>query len=152
MHIPAEHVWPAAHARPQAPQLLALLVVSTHAPPQLVCPAGHIIIEPWQRPFVHVWPAEQTVPHAPQFMSSVKTLVQTPLQRVSPPPQGDDPSMGEAVITPESARASTLASGRGRFISGTAHPATTVAATQQTQAFGRTISASRECFVGGPER
>ena len=60
VHIEPEHVWPAAHERPQAPQLLALLVVSTQVPPQLVCPAGHIIIELWQRPLVHVSGEQQS--------------------------------------------------------------------------------------------
>jgi hypothetical protein len=30
-----------AHAIPHAPQLLASVFVSTHAPPQRICPAGH---------------------------------------------------------------------------------------------------------------
>jgi hypothetical protein len=133
VHIPAPHVWPIAQVRPQAPQFKLSVAVSTHVPLQFVCPAGHIIIELPQRPAVQTWPAEQTVPHAPQFIVSVCVLVQTPLQRVSPPPHGACPSIGGGGVTPESVRASTRASTRGRFISGTAHPATTTAVTAQHQ-------------------
>jgi hypothetical protein len=45
--------------------------VSTHAPPQLIWPEGHIGIDGPQRPIAQTSLAEQRVPHAPQFIGSV---------------------------------------------------------------------------------
>lgn len=86
---------PNGQLMPQAPQLPALLLVSTHTPPQAVCPAGQESWSqpPWlqkllqqsasalqrspnwaqlpQAPLEQNCPAGQTLPHAPQLALSV---------------------------------------------------------------------------------
>jgi hypothetical protein len=41
VHTPDEHTWPAAHTRPQVPQLLLSVVRSRQTPEQLVVPVPH---------------------------------------------------------------------------------------------------------------
>ena len=45
VHVPPEHTWPDAHARPQVPQLLLSVVRSRHTPEQLVVPATHDTVQ-----------------------------------------------------------------------------------------------------------
>jgi hypothetical protein len=51
---------------PQLPQLFGSVAVITHAPLQLICPAGHV-----QEPPTQLWPAAQMLPHWPQFATLV---------------------------------------------------------------------------------
>ena len=44
-HTPAEHTWPEAQARPQAPQWLRSVVRSRQMPEQLVVPAPHDTVQ-----------------------------------------------------------------------------------------------------------
>jgi hypothetical protein len=76
VHALAEHTWPAAHARPHAPQLLPSIVVSTHAAPHRVCPAG----QPGpQRPSAQLGLAPaHAAPHIPQLRTSVCRLTSQP--------------------------------------------------------------------------
>ncbi len=62
--------------RPQAPQLVRLLVRSVHAPPQRPWPVGHA-----QTPAVHVVAPAQRFPQMPQLVLLVCGLMQTPPQR-----------------------------------------------------------------------
>src|SRR5215208_417400 len=50
---------------PQPPQLAGSVLVSTHVPPQSVCPDGHAHDPPWQ-----VVPPEQILPQEPQLLLS----------------------------------------------------------------------------------
>jgi hypothetical protein len=59
VQVPLLQVLPPGHTLPQAPQLLASLVVFLHTPPQHVAPAPHL------------------VPQAPQLLGSVVVLVHT---------------------------------------------------------------------------
>jgi len=58
-------------AAPHAPQFAALVWVSTHTPPQRVCPDPQSHTPPTQ-----ARPEAQTTPHAPQFMGSLVTSPQ----------------------------------------------------------------------------
>lgn len=69
-HTPATHDCPAAHARPQSPQCMTLVLTSTHEAPHIRCPEG----QP-QTPMLQL-PA-QVVPHRPQFCASDATSVHT---------------------------------------------------------------------------
>jgi hypothetical protein len=66
VHVPLLHSWPAAHARPQAPQLRASMLVLVHSPPQLVVPIGHTTISATHAPALHISPAAHARPQAPQ--------------------------------------------------------------------------------------
>jgi hypothetical protein len=79
LHVLAEHVAPTAQALPQAPQLLALVVVSTHCPLHSVCPVGHA-----QLPLPQVCPLAQTLPQAPQLLASLLVFTQALPQKVCP--------------------------------------------------------------------
>jgi hypothetical protein len=76
--VPFVQAWPAGHAWPQVPQLLASVerVAQYPWPPPLVQSDW-----PTEQPWTH-WPAAQTcpaahfTPHAPQFCGSVPVLVQ----------------------------------------------------------------------------
>ena len=70
---------PPAQARPQAPQLLSSLWVSTQAVPQAVRPIEQAVRH---MPAEHTWPAVQAVPQAPQWVALVAVSTQAPLQRV----------------------------------------------------------------------
>lgn len=83
VHAPMVQVCPAGHALPHVPQLLVLVEVSTHVPPQSIWPAGHITAMR-HAPIAHAWPIGQVVPHAPQFAGSVWVLTHVPLQLVWP--------------------------------------------------------------------
>jgi hypothetical protein len=78
-HTPLVQTWPDWHATPQAPQLLELVCVFTHCPPQRTDPVGQ---EHW--PFVQIPPPAQTFPQPPQLFASLVVLVQVPLQLVVP--------------------------------------------------------------------
>jgi hypothetical protein len=76
-HAPATQVevaLPSAHTRPQAPQFDALVPVSTHAPPQSVCPAGHT-----HAPATQLCPPAHARPQAPQSVTSVRSAASQPL-------------------------------------------------------------------------
>ena len=79
LHEPALQAWPPMQLVPHAPQLVRLVMVSTHSVPQSVWPEG----QP-QLPFVHSRPAGQTVPQAPQLASSVASVTQAAPQAVVP--------------------------------------------------------------------
>jgi hypothetical protein len=64
---------------PQAPQLPALLVVSTQAPLHSVCPTG----QP-QKPLMQGVPALHAVPQAPQFAALDFTSTHAPLHALCP--------------------------------------------------------------------
>jgi hypothetical protein len=68
---PAVHTWPVGQARPQAPQLAALLMVLTQVRPQSVDPIGQRHAPIWQ-----VVPIAHAVPQAPQLALSVMVLTQ----------------------------------------------------------------------------
>jgi hypothetical protein len=53
MHWPFVHVWPVWHAWPQVPQLFVSVGKLTHAPLQLVVPAGQLDVH-WL--LAHTWP------------------------------------------------------------------------------------------------
>jgi len=74
VHVPLTQVKLVPHATPQAPQLLALVLVLTQAPLQQVVPMAHL------------WP------HAPQLLLVVR-LIQVPEQFVCP--------LGQAQVVPE---------------------------------------------------
>lgn len=82
-HWPPRQAWPAAHARPQAPQFAASLWRSLQSsPPQSALPGGHAPpAAPTQAPPRHLVPERQTLPHAPQFLESVRTGTQLVLPR-----------------------------------------------------------------------
>jgi hypothetical protein len=80
--VPPLHVPPLGHAVAHVPQWLAVLERSTHAPLQLVVPAGQLDRH-WLP--AHTPPAGHALPHAPQLFGSVIMSTQTPPQRVSPP-------------------------------------------------------------------
>jgi hypothetical protein len=84
---------PKSQAVPQAPQLAALVLRSTHV--ETIPPPGpaavHSVRPPAPQPATHapfwqVVPARHTVPQAPQLASSLAVLVQVVPQRVSPGP------------------------------------------------------------------
>jgi len=78
--MPEEHTWPAAQARPQAPQWVALVAVSTQAAPQRVWPAAQTHMPPEQmRP-----PPPQLLPHMPQLATSLPVSTQAVPQAVRP--------------------------------------------------------------------
>ena len=82
VQLPAVQSWPAAHARPHAPQLVRLAAVLTShplaaAPSQLAKPGLHAATV--QAPAAHPATAsgsEHTRPHAPQLAGSSAVLVQ----------------------------------------------------------------------------
>jgi hypothetical protein len=69
--LPFEHVTvanaPAAHALPQAPQLLVEPVVSTQPPSQFCSGCVQPVA---QRPWLQTFPPSQVTPHLPQFPGS----------------------------------------------------------------------------------
>jgi hypothetical protein len=77
---PALHDCPAGHVVPHAPQFVALVCVSTHAPEQTVCPAGHVAPHV---PAAHVAVPPLGAPHAlpqrPQCARVVLVLASQPL-------------------------------------------------------------------------
>ena len=70
---------------PQPPQLLASLVVATHAPSQAVGKGSVQVIAPVHWPFVHAAPP-QSLSHAPQFCESLSVSVQPPSQQLGEVP------------------------------------------------------------------
>jgi len=86
-HEPATHVCPALHARPHIPQLLALVLVSTHAPEQSICPAGHVVVH---APITHDCPALHARPHIPQLLALVLVSTHAPEQSTCPAGQVDE--------------------------------------------------------------
>ena len=78
-HVPRVQTWPAAHARPQAPQLAPSLLTSTHLPAHAMVGARHT-----QTPSAHAEPVPQTTPHAPQFDVSLSTETHAPPQSTKP--------------------------------------------------------------------
>ncbi len=68
-----------AQAVPQAPQCAALVAVSTQAPLQRVCPAGHT-----HMPIEHVVPPVQALPQAPQLVASEPVSTHALPQAVRP--------------------------------------------------------------------
>ena len=76
---PPTQFWSAAHMVPHVPQFELSVWVSTHVPPQFVCPAGQV-----QAPLWHVEPPVHAVPQVPQLLLSVWVSTQEPLQSVWP--------------------------------------------------------------------
>ena len=89
VHVLELHIAGKTQRRPQRPQLLLSLVVSTQPPEQFVNPVAH--------PLPHTLPVQtgadvpQTVPQAPQLEGSVAVLVQTPAHAVWPVGHTHDP-------------------------------------------------------------
>ncbi len=75
------------HWRAHWPQLVKLVLTSTHALLQVTCPA------PWQMqvPEVQVALVTQVRPHCPQLAASLEGLTQAPLQRIVPVAQAHWP-------------------------------------------------------------
>lgn len=82
---PASQV-PPSQMRPHAPQFVASMSVSTHAPSQMLVPVGQRHV-----PDVHEAPPGQTVPQPPQFAASLDVSMQRVPQSVSPPGHVHDP-------------------------------------------------------------
>jgi hypothetical protein len=61
------------------PQLAASVIVSTHTPEQVLCPAA----QP-QAPLVQAWPPAHLLPQKPQLVASVWVFAQLLPQAVSP--------------------------------------------------------------------
>lgn len=76
------HEEPVGHAVPHAPQFIALVIVSTQTPPQLVWPVGHS-----QAPAAHESPAPQALPQLPQLPTLDIVFTHDPLQFSSPSAQ-----------------------------------------------------------------
>jgi hypothetical protein len=74
-HVPAVHSSVGGQAFAHAPQLASSVLVSTHAPPQSVVPAGQFVV---QAPFEHTWLAPQVLPHVPQFFGSLVRSLHVP--------------------------------------------------------------------------
>jgi hypothetical protein len=110
-HAPFTHCWPPAHARPHTPQLAALFVKLTQAPPQLAVP-GAVQVD-WQRAAEQTVPAAHTVPQAPQLFGLERISTQTPPQRVCPAGQVAAPSTAASTGRPVSATRSAATSGAG---------------------------------------
>jgi hypothetical protein len=67
-HTPALQTDPAGHALPQAPQLSALLIVSTQAPPvHWVSPPAQLA---WHELPLHTCPDAHLLPQVPQLFAS----------------------------------------------------------------------------------
>jgi hypothetical protein len=90
VHFPDKHE-PLAQGWPQRPQLAPLVWVFTHAPLQLVCPAGQEHRPLVHVPPVHVWPA----PHAPQYVVDVLVFVSQPFEGT--PSQSPKPLVHDAI-------------------------------------------------------
>ncbi len=71
-HVPAAQLAPVGQTRPQEPQFVASVCVSTQASSQTVSPVGH-----WHVPEEQVAPVAHAVPHAPQFAGSLERSAQT---------------------------------------------------------------------------
>jgi hypothetical protein len=71
------HVWPAAQAFPQVPQLLASVWAFTQLPEQSVYPVAHT-----QAPLLQTKLVPQACPQAPQLLASLCMFTQVPLQVV----------------------------------------------------------------------
>jgi hypothetical protein len=87
-HMPAVHVCPAEQARPHMPQLPALVLVSTHTPPQqLWVPAQEAVMPQRHAPLTQVSPGshagEQLPP--PVSMGTGPVSRATPVSRAPPP-------------------------------------------------------------------
>jgi hypothetical protein len=86
-HLLPEHVAEpvpalgAGQTLPHAPQLLVLVDVSMHTPPQLVCPAGQ------QSPDEQLFPAPHAFPQPPQLLLSVLVLTQAPPHKLGVEPE-----------------------------------------------------------------
>ena len=76
VQAPAWQLCPAAHARPQLPQLAGSVLRLTRRPLQLLCGLAQ------QTPFWQVWGLVHRLPHAPQFCGSIWSTVQLEPQRV----------------------------------------------------------------------
>lgn len=83
---PAVHACPAGHATPQPPQFAASREVSTHAPPQNVCPEPHT-----QALAEQVAPAGHALPQLPQFVTLVRRSTHAPPQLLKPAAQPQTP-------------------------------------------------------------
>jgi hypothetical protein len=75
-HLPAEHIWPAAHLVPQAPQLLGsawkLVQMAVVPLPQ----ALGVAVGQAQALPEHCWPRGHLVPQVPQLLASVERTAQ----------------------------------------------------------------------------
>jgi hypothetical protein len=91
MQAPATHCWPAAHARPQAPQFVRLVCRSTQLVPQAAKPTPSQL--PPQTPFVQAPSAAvgHTLPQAPQFAASVDRSTHPSAHSVRPAEQVQTP-------------------------------------------------------------
>jgi hypothetical protein len=80
-HMDAAHVGvafaPAAHARPHAPQLVTLVVVLMHIPPQSIVGAAQVVMHV---PIEQFCPAGQALAQRPQLLRSVCVSTQAPPQ------------------------------------------------------------------------
>jgi hypothetical protein len=76
-HVPFTQFCPAAHVRPQAPQLSVLVLRFTQVivAPQAVWPAGHNMRHV---PVTQLWPPGHARPHIPQLVASLWRSTQRP--------------------------------------------------------------------------
>ena len=87
--VPATQLWPAVQLRPQLPQLVLSMRVSTQELPHTVRPAAQEVA---QVPPLQTWPVPQAVPQVPQFVALERVSTQTPPQRVWPAGQVQTPA------------------------------------------------------------
>jgi hypothetical protein len=93
VHTPAQHICPAAHARPHAPQFDSVVCKLKHPPGHDEVPAGQRHISPW-----HVWPVAHRRPHAPQLASSPETSRHAPEQHSGMIPEQRTPQLPQLVV------------------------------------------------------
>ena len=79
-HAPLAQIIPGAHACQQAPQFWGSRSISTHDPPQFVCPLEHSDV---QTPFAQTR-SPHWLPQRPQLLTLLASATQTPLQFVWP--------------------------------------------------------------------
>jgi hypothetical protein len=162
--VPAWQVCPAEHIRPQAPQWLGLLFMSTqppeqqelvpvqaapapqrHAPPVHVSPVSHAGVHALpQEPAMHVVPTSQRMPHMPQWFELFVTSTHAPPQHIWLPLQaGRQVLLGTSRGTPVSSPPVSTAGASMRPVSrGPASPFPSPPDAQPTPAIDSVLTAS----------
>lgn len=113
VQVPPTHSCPVAQARPQPPQWRTSLVKLTHAPPQSICPLGHVggasgrgITtsggggEPAHMPAVHAAPPAQALLQRPQWAALVARLTHIRSHSAWPAGHGEGRSIGACTSAP----------------------------------------------------
>jgi hypothetical protein len=107
VHWPALHVSFAPQTLPHAPQLVVLVIGSTHVVPQhsgavpthaSPMPTAPRVLPQVQRPAAQVSPVPQRLPHAPQLSTSVRRSVQVLPQQSGVVPVQASPLAAEAPV------------------------------------------------------